>query len=314
MKQTAFVAGVFTTMCLTSFAPLAWGQPASAPPPEATVPATDGPPLATSATPSTAEAATATDSVVDNHDELKAGGQVQVHIAKQVTDFGRLHLQANLLGYQFAKIESAVSTFSAAFELHSRLWVRGTAVTPFLLAVGSDPGQWRLDAGINLFVVDKVRLENETIQIASDASKNYSTKLKLKNRVRYGLGGSLMVSSDAIQYDPAMGATMNISSKALTLVAGLAASSTHGFEGSVKGFGARKNYRWTHGGIELLMDVARSYDTQVTIDAGRLGGRLWAESMFFPKLGMSGRAELGKFPGGVGWIGMFSMGISLHML
>ena len=63
----------------------------------------------------------------------------------------------------------------------------------------------------------------------------------------------------------------------------------------------------------MLVDLARSYDTEPMEKGSRFGGRLWAETLWFRHLGMSARAEIGKFPGHAGWVLVASLGGSLHL-
>lgn len=249
-------------------------------------------------------------------------GTVEVTVEKNITEFGRLHVAAALLGYQLSSPDGGtVSTIGAFYELAPRLFVDGHATLPLLGFIGGDAAPYRLEAGAMLFVKDAFELEDEEIIISQtlatedrDGEKIF-TKAKMINRNRAGLEAKLMFAH-ATEKVPMAGSTstQEVSSNALIAAIGIGAVGSTGFSVNVESHGKRSNYRWNAGGLDALVDLTRSYDTDPAEKGSRFGGRLWAETIWFRTLGMSARAEIGKYPGYAGWVLVASLGGSLHAL
>ena len=242
-------------------------------------------------------------------------GEVGVSVEETTTDFGRLHLSAALLGYQLSSPDGGpVSTFGAFFELQERLVVHGHATLPLLGVVGGDTPPYRLEGGVMFFVKNARELEDEEVVLAQDSQSKTYAKMPMINHNRGGVSAQLMYAHGSEKLPEADGTgTMTTSSNALLAAVGIGAIGSTGFTVDVDGWGKRANFRWNAGGLDLLVDVARSYDTEPAEKGSRFGGRLWAETLWFRHLGMSARAEIGKYPGHAGWVLVASLGGSLHL-
>jgi hypothetical protein len=254
-------------------------------------------------------------------DDPQKVGEVEIKVDEHTTDFGRLHLSAALLGYQLSAPDGGpVSTFGAFFELHSRLIVHGHATLPLLGFAGSDDAPYRLEGGVLLIGRDRLEVENEEVIISqtaatsSHAGEKVYANMPMVNRNRVGLDASLMVAHGSEKFDEADGTgTMTSRSTALMAAIGVGGIGSMGYTATVSGHGKRTNYRWNSGGLDVLVDLARSYDVEPAAKGSRFGGRLWAETLWFRHLGMSARAEIGKYPGHAGWVLVAALGGSLHL-
>jgi hypothetical protein len=97
---------------------------------------------------------------------------------------------------------------------------------------------------------------------------------------------------------------------ALSGYVGFAAMSAMKLSVDVEGYGNIANNRWNSLGLDLVADVLRSYDRepQASDAQGRLGVRLWGEVIFGSLYGVSGRLELGIYPGSGTSFLFFSLG------
>ncbi len=242
------------------------------------------------------------------------GEAVTGTIDEQQTEFGKLHITAALLGYQLsAPSGGPVSTLSAVFELQSRIFVRGSATLPLLGVVKGDAAPYRLEGGIHLWFKNKLELENEEIVISQDSKSKQFVNHPIMNRNRLGLNGGLMYAHGGEKYD-AGNSSMTSTSDALMAVVGYGGTNSAGFSATLDGYGKRSNYRWMAFSLEALIDLKRTYDGTAPAEKGsRFGGRLWAETLWFPTLGMSARLELGKYPAHAGWMLVAAIGGSLHI-
>lgn len=254
-------------------------------------------------------------------DEPKKVGEVQISVDKHTTEFGRLHLSAALLGYQLSAPDGGpVSTFGAYFELAPRLIVHGHATLPLLGFAGGDDAPYRVEGGGFLIASNKLQVENEEVILSQtaatsshDGEKVYAI-MPMVNRNRIGIDANLIFAHGSEKFDEADGTgKVTTRSTALMAAVGVGGIGSMGYEVSVGGHGKRANYRWNTGGLDVLVDLARSYDSEPMEKGSRFGGRLWAETLWFRHLGMSARAEIGKFPGHAGWLLVASLGGSLHL-
>lgn len=254
-------------------------------------------------------------------DEPQQVGEVDIHVDETTTEFGRLHLTAALLGYQLSAPDGGpVSTFGAFFELAPRLVVHGHATIPLLGFVGGDDAPYRLEGGVFLIGRNRLEVENEQVIISqslatsSQGGEKVYANMPVVNRNRVGLDANLIVAHGSEKFDEADGTgTMTSRSTSLMAAIGVGGIGSMGYTATVSGHGKRSNYRWNSGGLDLLVDLARSYDVDPPAQGSRFGGRLWAETIWFRHLGMSARAELGKYPGHAGWVLVAALGGALHL-
>ena len=80
-----------------------------------------------------------------------------------------------------------------------------------------------------------------------------------------------------------------------------------------EGHGKRTDYRWTNGGLDLLVDLTRKYDLSPDAKGTRFGGRFWAEMLLGESSGLTARVEVGRYPAYSGWLLVASVGGSLHL-
>ena len=240
-------------------------------------------------------------------------GTVSVAVDETTTEMGRLHISAALLGFQLsAPSGGAVSTLGVYFELTPRLVVHGHATAPLLGFAGGDDAPYRLEAGGFLMATNKLQLENEEIVISQTGGEKVFAKMPMVNRNRAGLDLNLMVAHGSEKFDSG-NSTMTTRSTALMAAVGIGGIGSMGYSVAVGGHGKRSNYRWNTGGLDVLVDLVRTYDTEPAAKGSRFGGRLWAETLWFRHLGMSARAEIGKYPGHAGWVLVAALGGSLHL-
>jgi hypothetical protein len=240
-------------------------------------------------------------------------GEVEVKVDETTTEFGRLHLSAALLGYQLSAPDGGpVSTLGAYFELTSRLIVHGHATLPLLGFAGGDDAPYRLEGGGFLIARNKLDLENEEVIISQSSGEKTYVNMPVVNRNRVGLDANLIVAHGSAKV-PNGTSEMSTRSTALIAAIGIGAIGSMGYDVRVSGHGKRSNYRWNTGGLDVLVDLTRSYAVEPTEKGSRFGGRLWAETLWFRHLGMSARAELGKYPGYSGWVLVAALGGSLHL-
>lgn len=246
---------------------------------------------------------------------VTTGETVKGTIDEQQTEFGKLHITAALLGYQLsAPSGGPVSTLSGVFELQSRIFVRASATLPLFGVVKGDAAPYRLEGGIHLWFKNKLELENEEIVISQTSEKKEWVNHPIMNRNRLGLNGGLMYAHGGEKYEAGGTSSMTSTSNALMAVVGYGGTNSAGFSATLDGYGKRTNYRWMAFSLEALIDLKRTYDGTAPTDKGsRFGGRLWAETLWFPKVGMSARLEVGKYPAHAGWMLVAAIGGSLHM-
>ena len=242
-------------------------------------------------------------------------GTVSASVEEESTDLGKLHLSAALLGYQLSgPTGGPVSTVSATFELSDRMFVTGRATTPLFGFVQGDAPPFRLEGGIQLFAKDKLVRETEKVDLERRGDQRIYVDMPLLNRNRAGLEALVMLQHGGAKVDTGGPATMTTTSTALIAVVGISGVGATGYTTRIEGYGKRSNYRFNNGGLDVLIDVTRSYGVEPTEKGTRFGGRLWAETLWFRHLGMSARFELGKYPAYSGWVLVASVGGSLHLL
>lgn len=242
------------------------------------------------------------------------GEQVTGTIDEQQTEFGKLHLSAALLGYQLsAPSGGPVSTLTGVFELQSRIFIRASATLPLFGVVKGDAAPYRLEGDIHLWFKNKLEVENEEIVISQNSAGKQFINHPILNRNRLGPHAGLMYAHGGEKFDVGT-SSMTSTSDAIMGVIGWGATNSAGFSATLDGYGKRSNYRWSAGGLDLLVDLKRSYDGMEPTEKGsRFGGRLWADTLWFPKVGMSARLELGKYPAHSGWVLLAAIGGSLHL-
>ncbi len=245
----------------------------------------------------------------------QTGEKVRGTIDETQTEFGKLHISAALLGYQLsAPSGGPVSTITGVYELTGRLFVRGGATLPLFGVVKGDAAPYRVEGAIHIWFKNKLELENEEIVISQNSEGKKWVNHPIMNRNRLGPSLGIMYAHGGEKYPVGGPANITGSSNALIAVLGWGGTNSAGFSATLDGYGKRSNYRWSTGGLDLLVDLKRSYDGMEPSEKGsRYGGRLWAETIWFPKAGMSARFEIGKYPAHSGWMLLAAIGGSLHI-
>jgi hypothetical protein len=248
----------------------------------------------------------------------ETGDKVRFRFKDITTDLGNLHIGVNLLGYQLSDPEGGLmSTVHALWELGEAFAVRVHAATPFLGALGSDEGPVRLEGGITLHRTT-LDVETESVELErSQSGDTISTKyinVPVLNRNSLGLDAGVMYRDNAISTKIDGREGVETRGRHLTLYAGIAAINSAGYDLDIEGYKSSfLNYRWMAAGVDALFDVVSSYGKDPDKDPGRFGGRLWAESVFGTSVGLSGRLEIGYFPGDAGFYLLASIGVGLNL-
>jgi hypothetical protein len=255
--------------------------------------------------------------VIPSLAHAEEGEKVAIEMKDIKVDFGKLHLSVNLLGWEMSgAYESLVTSAQGLFELGDHMFVRAHTTVPFLGFVGSKNGPVRLEAGVS-FHSSKLEIEYESITLESERSGDMihtkSVKIPVPNKNSVGLGAGIlyrdMRAEVKVEEDEVFSRARH-----LTAYAGLSALNTAGFEVKIEGYETNFfNYRWFNAGLDVLFDVIQTFTVDPSKSAGRFGGRLWAESIFGPTAGLSGRLELGYMPGETGWFFSASIGGGLHL-
>lgn len=246
------------------------------------------------------------------------GEKVRYGIKDVQTDFGRLHISANLLGYELSgDYDGLVTNLHGLFELGGALMVRAYTVFPFLGGVGSAKGPVRLEVGIGLHgtsidvEIESVTLSQERI---GDQIHTKSLPVPVLNRNSRGLGAGLMYRDNAVEVDVEERGR-DTRGRFLTAYVGFSAINSAGYDLDIEGYsGSFFNYRWMSGGIDFLVDVIQEFGIEPSESANRFGGRLWTESIFGSVGGLSGRLEIGYMPGDTGFYFMAAIGGGIHLL
>ncbi|MFO0744607.1 MAG: hypothetical protein U1F43_02900 [Myxococcota bacterium] len=242
------------------------------------------------------------------------GEKVEYHFTDATTDFGNLHLSANLLGYQLSSPgDGLVTTLNGIFELSQAFVVRAHAAFPFLVGVGSADGPVRLEGGIALHSTSfDVEMEQAELE-RTDTQVKY-INVPVVNRNSKGLGVGVIYRDNAVETKIGGKEGVDTRAQQLTLYAGLSTINSAGYSLSVKNHkGSFLNYRFVAAGLDALFDVVQSYGKKPDDAPGRFGGRLWAESIFGTTFGLSGRLEIGYFPGDTGFYLLASIGVGLNL-
>lgn len=252
------------------------------------------------------------------HAQNQTGEKVAIEFKDVKVDFGRLHISLNLLGWELGgAYDSLITSAQTVFELTDNFFVRGHTTVPFLGFVGSKNGPVRLEAGVS-FHSSKLELEYESITLESHRSGDMihtkSVQIPVPNKNSIGLGGGILYRDMRAEVEVE---DNDVYSRArhLTVYAGLSALNSAGFDVKIEGYETGFfNYRWFNGGLDVLFDLVQTFTVEPSDSAGRFGGRLWAESIFGPHGGLSGRLEIGYMPGETGWFFSASIGGGLHLL
>ena len=247
-----------------------------------------------------------------------AGDVVRYNVKDAQTDFGKLHLSVNLLGYEIGtNSDGIMSSVQGVFELGSALMVRAHAAFPFLGVVGSAKNPIRIESGFGLHMTS-LDVENEQVTLSQDYSGDTVTTkwitVPVLNRNSRGLGVGLMYRDNVAGVTILDREDIAVRSQALTAYAGFSFLNSAGYDLSVEGYQSSFfNYRWMNGGLDALFDIVHEFEREPSKDPSRFGGRLWAESIFGSTFGLSARLELGYMPGDSGWFFMASIGGGLHL-
>lgn len=247
----------------------------------------------------------------------ETGETTAVSYDESTTEFGRLHLAAQVLGYQFSKPTGGlVAAASAVFELHPRLFLNARVAVPIPGLNDRDAAPFRLEGGIQIIAMNKLEVEYDHVTLKQERTGNLINETFVKvphlNRKRGGLEASILVARGGAKFDNA-GVTIETTTSALIGAVGVNAMDTHGYVTSLENVGKLKSFLWTNGGLDLLVDLTRSYEIEPDDKGRRFGGRIWGETLFRRHLGIATRIELGKYPGQAGWIFLVGVGGALHL-
>jgi hypothetical protein len=248
----------------------------------------------------------------------ETGEKVAIEMSDIKVDFGRLHLSLNIIGWELSgAYDALITSFQGLFELGDHMFVRGHMTMPFLGAVGSAKGPVRLEGGVS-FHSSKLELEYESITVEServgDMIHTKSVKIPVPNKNSIGLGAGLIYRDMRAEVDTGEDEVYT-RARHLTVYAGLSTLNSAGYKVKIEGYETGFfNYRWLNGGLDFLFDVVQTFGTDPSESANRFGGRLWAESIFGPTAGLSGRLEIGYLPGESGFFFAASIGGGLHLL
>jgi hypothetical protein len=243
------------------------------------------------------------------------GERVSFEFKDMTIDFGNLHLSANLLGYELASPDGGpISGLMGAFEFGESFMVRGSAVFPMLGFLGAGDSPVRIEAGVS-FHSTSVAMEMESVTLEQTESGDYrhtkSIKVPALNRNSLGVGAGLMFRNNGVE-TKVDGKDFQMRGTHLTAYVGVSSINAAGYALEAKGYGDFTNYRWTNGGLDLLVDVTQSYDKDPDDAPGRFGGRLWGETIFGRDMGLSARLEIGYMPGDMGFYLLAGLGIGLN--
>jgi hypothetical protein len=230
-------------------------------------------------------------------------------------DFGKLHLSANLFGYEFAEFGDGFnSSFHALFELGKSAAVRAHASVPLLFGLANGDGPLRFEAGA-LFHVTKDTREEESLVLSSrvvgDKLETKSVNVPVDHRTSTGLGAGVIYRNTVVEAQ-AVGTTR---SNHLTAYMGFSLIDARG--GNVKVAGYEKgffDFSWGASGLDFLYDVVQDYDAAPKGKPGKIGARLWSEVIMGNSAGPTARLDLGYMPGGTGLYLVLGIGGGLHLL
>ncbi len=209
-----------------------------------------------------------------------------------------LHLTAPLLGYQLSTSGSPVSTVSGVLEL-GPISFAGYATVPLFGVIGGDVKPYRLEGQLRLTFRDSLAFD---VMSAED-------KLTYIERKRHAIEVSMMYAHGAEKVTNAS-TELTTTSDALIAVVGYGVVDSAGYRSNRENYSKRRDYRWSSGGIDALIDVKREYDQAPDSRGTRFGGRLWVEALVGPT---AARLEFGRYPAYSGWLLVLSGGLALHI-
>ncbi|MCA9514624.1 MAG: hypothetical protein KC635_06770 [Myxococcales bacterium] len=246
----------------------------------------------------------------------RADETVRYRFSDMTVDFGNLHLSVGLAGYELSSPDGGpVSTIMGAFELTDSFMVHAHLIAPMLGFLGAGESPTRAEAGISLHSTS-FAVENEAVEVDRSYSGDYvhtkTMTVPVVNRNSFGLDAGVMFRRMGVKLD-VDDQKVSMRASHFTAFAGISSINAAGYRLEAQGYGSFANYRWTHGGLDLLFDIAQSYDKDPDDSPSRFGGRLWGETIFGQTIGLSGRLEIGYMPGGEGFYLMASIGGGLNL-
>ena len=249
----------------------------------------------------------------------ETGETTAVSYDESVTEFGRLHLAAQVLGYQYSKPAAGlVATLSVVFELRPRFFLTARATLPIYGLNTNNAAPRRLEAGVVLVFKNQLQVEMDHVTLKQTQKDHidYDTFVNVPhaNRSRAALEAAILAVHGGARFTDVTGAVVDTQTMALVAAVGINAMDTHGYVTSVEKYGKLRSFLWTTGGLDFLYDLTRTYDVEPTDKGRKYGGRIWGETMFGRHVGVATRLELGKYPGQMGWMFLASVGGSLHAL
>lgn len=242
------------------------------------------------------------------------GRTIGVQVEHTTTDFGKLHINAALLGYQLSSPTGGlISSASVTLELHKRMAISGHLTGPLLAFAGGEHAPWRGEGMLHLWSRNSYDVEKERVDLSSeqrgDKIHTEWIDMPMVNHNRSGLGAGIIYNIGDANVDIDDDEQI-FNEHTLIAVVGLHAMNSTGYTVNVDGFGRRANYRWMLAGLDVMYGLLQ--DSDAPEFGSRWGGRLWAETIFFKPVGISGRLEIGKYPGHIGWVLGASLGFGLH--
>jgi hypothetical protein len=248
--------------------------------------------------------------------EALAEDRVRLDVKEVDLDYGRLHIMANLVGYEFAgRGDGFNSSAHALFEVGDSMSVRAHVSMPLIGFLANTSAPVRLEAAVDFHTTkNEVKTEQLVLdsEIKGEMLHTTSVNVPVQHKISTGLAAGVIyrdtpVSQDADEATPR--------SRHLTAILGLQMIDASGGDVKVKGYNRSFfEHRWTVAGLDLLYDVVQDFDVSPSKAPGKFGGRLWAEVILGKKVGMSGRIDLGYMPGGTGLYFVIGLGGGFHLL
>ncbi len=245
-----------------------------------------------------------------------AEDRVKLDVKEVDLDYGRLHITANLVGYEFAgRGDGFNSSAQGLLEFGDYASVRAHVSMPLLGVLANKSGPFRAEAAVD-FHTTKEEVKTETLvlesHITGDMLHTKSVEVPVQHKVSTGLAAGVIYRDTPVSQD-ATDATPR--SRHLTAILGVSMIDASG--GDVKVEGYERSFfeqRWTTAGLDLLYDVVQDFDVTPGKTPGKFGGRLWAEAIMGRKFGPSARIDLGYMPGGTGLYFVIGIGGGFHLL
>jgi hypothetical protein len=242
------------------------------------------------------------------------GQTVTYTVDEATTDLGNLHM--TVMG-------------GVSLSAQERFFVGGTGfweVTPNLAAdfgafvpvarVDSDLGPWLHVEGAVRLHTTSTQIEEEPIELSrsEDGSTRTVEYVNVPTATKSSKGVSLGLMSRQGYAKVSKEGSDRTDSFMVMPTIGISAVQAVGTKLDIEGYGKRSQFRWTGGGVDLIVDGVHRYEFDQTDDFTNYGFRLYNTAVFgragHPSLG--GRLEMGFLPGGQGAYFMAGIGGGLN--